>query len=303
MELKQNEASLTAIVSAFSRAYHVKEDYPVIFSDTFAQYFLTDEEYMAVSQNMTRGIQFFSSETAKKLKDEEALKWVNQIQLSPTPLARAAFAEQVVLHEIELGAKQYVILGAGFDTFAWRYKGSSISIYEVDHPTTQLLKRKRLTAANLPLPNYLTFVPMDFIKEKTIDSLIARGFDPSKKTVFSLLGVTYYLTKEALEQLFLTLFKVLPPGSSIIFDVADERLFTEAGIFNRVQHMIQMAATSGEPMQFCTSIKQLEQMLVNADLLIYEHLSPQDIQNRFFANRDDDLQAFETIHYIHAVKK
>ncbi|AWE06953.1 hypothetical protein DCE79_05860 [Lysinibacillus sp. 2017] len=100
-----------------------------------------------------------------------------------------------------------------------------------------------------------------------------------------------------------TLFKDLPKGSSIIFDIADERLFTETGIFNRVQNMVQMAAASGEPMQFCSSIAQLEQLLAQQDLLIFEHLAPQDIQNRHFVDREDDLQAFETIHYIHAVKK
>lgn len=144
---------------------------------------------------------------------------------------------------------------------------------------------------------------MDFTKELSLEPVIAQGFDPTKKTVFSLLGVTYYLTKEIFEQLLNTLFQDLPEGSSIVFDIADEHLFTEPGIFDRVQHMVQMATATGESMQFCSSIAQLEQLLARQNLYIFEHLSPQDIQNRYFAGRDDDLQAFEAIHYIHAVKK
>lgn len=79
-------------------------------------------------------------------------------------------------------------------------------------------------------------------------------------------------------------------------------LFTEAGIFNRVQNMIQMAKASGEQMSYASSLVDLERLLSNEQLLVYEHLSPQEIQNQYFANRNDNLQAFETIHYLHAVK-
>jgi methyltransferase (TIGR00027 family) len=302
--MKNNESSLTSLVSAFSRAYHVKEDNPTIFNDTQAQAFLSNDEYNAISSNMVQGISFFSPEMAEKLKGNDAaiLKWVTQIQLSPTPLARAAYAEKIVANEIKLGVEQYVILGAGLDTFAWRHSLAGATVFEVDHPSTQQFKLQRLQQAGLECPNHLKFVAMDFSKELSLEKLISVGFDPHKKTIFSLLGVTYYLTKEVLQQLFGTLFKDLPKGSSIIFDFADEHLFTEQGIYNRVQNMIQMAQASGESMKFATSLLELEQFLAEQQLLIYEHLSPQDIQNQFFSNRDDDLQAFETIHYIHAVK-
>ena len=90
---------------------------------------------------MTKGISFFYADVAMKLKDQpgEILKWVTQVQLSPRPLARAAFCEKVLLHEVSLGVSQYVILGAGMDTFAIRYPQleDKLSIYEDDFPTTQ----------------------------------------------------------------------------------------------------------------------------------------------------------------------
>jgi len=72
---------------------------------------------------------------------------------------------------------------------------------------------------------------------------------------------------------------------------------------NRVQNMVQMASASGEPMKSCFSYDEMEKMLENSGFLIYEHLSPVTINNQFFRNRTDYLSAFETIHYIHAVKK
>ena len=303
--MKNNESSLTSLVSAFSRAYHVKEDRPIIFNDYVAQDFLSKEEYRAISTNMSNGIAFFSPEMAEKLKgnNEEILKWVTQIQLSPTPLARAAYAENVVLNECQLGAEQYVILGAGLDTFAWRHDSlTNVTVFEVDHPSTQSFKLERLQQAGHEVPPHLKFVAMDFTKELSLEKLVSAGFDLSKKTVFSLLGVTYYLTKDVFQQLIHAFFKDLPKGSSIIFDFADEHLFSEAGIFNRVQNMVQMAQASGEPMKFASAPSDIEKLLANEQLLIYEHLSPQDIQNQYFSNRDDHLQAFETIHYIHAVK-
>lgn len=303
--MKNNESSMTSLVSAFSRAFHVKEDQPIIFNDFIAKDFLSPEEYQAISANMANGINFFSPKMAEQLKGNEAgiLKWVTQIQLSPTPLARAAYAEKVVLNELKLGTQQYVILGAGLDTFAWRYPSlTDVTLFEIDHPATQKFKLERLQQAGYELPSHLKLVAMDFTKELSLEKLIAAGFDSSKKTVFSLLGVTYYLTAIELQQMLHVFFKDLPQGSSIVFDFADENLFSKPGIFNRVQHMVQMAQASGEPMKFATSISDLEKLLSEEQLLIYEHLSPQDIQYQFFANRHDDLQAFETIHYIHAVK-
>ena len=303
--MKDNESSMTSLVSAFSRAFHVKEDQPIISNDFIAKDFLSSEEYQAISANMANGINFFSPKMAEQLKgnDVAILKWVTQIQLSPTPLARAAYAEKVVLNELKLGAQQYVILGAGLDTFAWRYPSlTDVTIFEIDHPATQKFKLERLQQAGYEIPRHLKLVEMDFTKELSLEKLLAAGFDPSKKTVFSLLGVTYYLTAIELQKMLYVFFKDLPQGSSIVFDFADEYLFTKQGIFNRVQHMVQMAQASGEPMKFATSLSDLEKLLSKDQLLIYEHLSPQDIQNQYFANRNDDLQSFETIHYIHAVK-
>ncbi|WP_071394695.1 class I SAM-dependent methyltransferase [Bacillus tuaregi] len=305
--MKQNESSITSLVSAFSRAYHSCNDTPKIFDDTIAKQLITEQEYLDISQNMIQGIHFFNQEIAEKYEGnpEEILRWIIQVQLAPTPLARAAFCENILLHEIELGVKQYVILGAGLDSFSFRHPElvPSLEIFEMDHPATQKFKKQRLQEAGFSLPRNLHFSAKNFSGAISFQGLKDEGFTTKAKTFFSLLGVSYYLTKDELSSLLKHLFSELPPGSSIVFDYADERLFAEKGRSNRVENMIKMAFAGGEPMKSCYAYQEIEKLLEDSGLLIYEHVTPTMIQERYFQKRTDYLSAFETIHFIHAVKK
>ncbi|PGD09737.1 SAM-dependent methyltransferase [Bacillus wiedmannii] len=306
MCVKQGEASVTSLVSAFGRAYHSEFDRPKIFDDYVAKDFISQKERNDIETNMVQGIRFFNTDIAERFRDnpKEILKWITQVQLSPTPLARAAYCERVLLHEIALGAKQYIILGAGLDTFSFRHREleNKIEIFEVDHPYTQAFKIQRVKEIEYEIPNNLHFISMDFTKDFSKQKLVNEGFE-NKKTFFSLLGVTYYLTKEELSSLIKNLFEMVPEGSSIVFDYPDENLFMEKGLSNRVENMVKMAAVGGEPMKSCFSYTEMEALLEKAGLLIYEHLSPEDINTLYFEGRNDYLKAFETVHYVHAVKK
>lgn len=306
MCVKKGEASITSLVSAFGRAYHSEFDNPKIFDDYVAKDFISQKERNDIEMNMVQGIHFFNTDIAQQFQDnpQEILKWITQVQLSPTPLARAAYCERVLLHEITLGTKQYVILGAGLDTFSFRHREleNKIEVFEVDHPSTQKFKKERIKEAELEVPNHFHFVSMDFTKGFSYEQLQNEGFE-NKKTFFSLLGVSYYLTKEELSSLIECLFEMVPEGSSIVFDYPDENLFTEKGLSNRVENMVKMAAIGGEQMKSCFSYAEMEALLEKAGLLIYEHLSPKDINTFYFEGRNDYLKAFETVHYVHAVKR
>ena len=303
---QKKESSITSLISAFARAYHVEHDEPIIFNDFAARKLITPEEFAAIGENMIRGIDFFRPDADQQFRGDpdQILKWITQVQLSPITLARAAYSEQVMLQEAELGAKQLIILGAGMDTFAIRHPEmeDTLDVFEVDLPSAQQLKKERLRQAELVIPRNLHFVPMDF----TRDMIQPDGWGSlfgNVKTSFTLLGVSYYLSKEDLFRLIHHALAALPAGSSIVFDYADEHLFQEKGRYNRVENMVKMAAMGGEPMLSCFAYEDMEHRLEEAGLLIYEHLSPQELQERYFSQRTDDLAAFETIHFIHAVKK
>jgi methyltransferase (TIGR00027 family) len=199
---------------------------------------------------------------------------------------------------IRLGAEQYVILGAGMDTYAYR-AGNGIRVFEVDRPGTQDFKRQKIADAGIAVPDNLRYVPVDFTKDDLAAALVNTGFNTKARSFFSLLGVSYYLTKEHLQTLLTAIAALVPQGSSIIFDYADENLF--ASEVKRVKNMVAMAEASGDPMKSYFSYVKLEKLLAEAGWLIYEHLSPADIENRYFTGRNDYLHTFEHINYVLAV--
>lgn len=142
--------SFTALVSAFARAFHAEHNQHPVFNDSLARTMLTDEEYQNIGFHMSQGIGFFLPDF--RGSQEEALRTVVDYQLSPSALGRAAFAEQALQNAVMLGAGQYLILAAGYDTFAYRQPdwAEPLQIYEVDHPVTAEDKRQRVDAFPKP---------------------------------------------------------------------------------------------------------------------------------------------------------
>jgi len=302
--MENNQSSFTALIASFSRAYHAEYDEPKIFHDPIAKQLMTDEEYKQIMGYMIGGMDFFAPGKKTEFTDQkDILKWVVQTQLAPTPLARAKYCEDMLINAVRMGAKQYVILGAGMDTFAYRNLEllSKIHVFEVDHPDTQKFKRQRVLQAGWNIPDNLHYVSMDFTKDSLPDELKKAGLDMGKITFFSWLGVTYYLSKEDNANMIKTISSFAKEGSSLLFDYADDEFFTSE--VKRIQNQIAMAETAGEPMKAGYSYKELEKALAEYNFLIYEHLTTLDIEKRFFANRTDYLHAFEHINYALAVKK
>ena len=257
-----NKASITALMSSFGRAFHAEnEDHPV-FADHLAKNLMMAEEYAAVQGYILGGVQFFEPEIdSTKQKSKELLRRLVNVHIAPSPLCRAAYTEKALKAAILTGTKQYVILGAGMDTFAFREMEflSKYRVFEVDHPLTQADKLERITRAGWTLPDNLSFVPVDFTKDSLTERLIAAGFYPSVKSFFSWLGVTYYLSAEAIDTMLSALSSLCADGSTLVFDYPDENFFDAAE--RRVQNTIMMAKAGGEPMQSAFSYSELEKLL------------------------------------------
>ena len=300
----ENKASITALMSAFARAYHSQNSNEILFDDSMARALMTDEEYSMMRQYIISGIDFFAPDKKDSFgDDEEMLRWIVETQLAPTPLARAKFCDDSLKTAVMTGTEQYVILGAGLDTFAWRESElmQKLSVFEVDHPLTQEDKKQRLERAKLDMRENLHFVPVDFTKDNLRDRLAENGFDENKKTFFSWLGVSYYLSQDEIGGFLENLSSFAADGSTLLFDYADENLFTSD--VRRVQNMLAMAQAGSEPMKSCFSYGCLEKLLSKYNFLIYEFLSTNDIQEKYFGNRADFLTAFENINYTLAVLK
>lgn len=304
--MKKNKASMTALVSAFGRAYHSLYENPKIFDDYLARQLIKDEEFNNISKNMAEGIKFFNPKEAHFYTNKEsALEWVVQHQIAPTPLARSRYAEDMLENAIKLGVKQYVILGAGFDTFAFRKPEmlNKIKVFEVDYPATQELKLERIKEIGWEINSNNKYVPIDFSTDNLKKSLLDAGYDPKELSFFSCLGVTYYLNKTEIYNLFKDIADIAPKGSGVVFDYPDADIFCMEKTSDRVQAMVAMAKVAGEPMKTGYEYSDLESDLEKAGLLIYEHLVPADIEERYFEERTDNYHAFENINYVLAVAK
>lgn len=300
----QNTTSITALMSAFGRAYHAEKAKNPVFADTKARELMTDEEYGMIAAYILGGMDFFAPGKKDSFADDgEALTYLVNTQIAPTPLARAAFCEEALKTAVQTGAEQYVILGAGMDTFAFREPEllKRIDVFEVDHPLTQADKKERIKRAGWTMPERLHFVPMDFTKDELCTKLAEAGLSSEKKTFFSWLGVSMYLDRDAIENMLANIAALAADGSCLVFDYADSGLFCSD--VKRVQNMLAMAKAGGEEMRSCFDQTELELMLSDHGFSVCEHLNRGEIQNRFFSGRDDELTAFEHICYAHAVLK
>ena len=299
-----NKASITALMSSFGRAFHAENEEHPVFADHLAKELMTAEEYTAVQGYILSGAQFFEPEIdPAKQEPKELLRRLVNVHIAPSPLCRAAYTEKALKTAVLTGTKQYVILGAGLDTFAFRETGflSKHRVFEIDHPLTQADKKERIARAGWTVPDHLTFVPVDFTKDSLTERLIAGGFDPSAKSFFSWLGVTYYLSVEAIGKTLAELSSLCADGSTLVFDYPDENFFDAPE--KRVQNTIMLAKAGGEPMQSAFSYGELEKLLEKHGFLIYELLTSDDIQRDIIDSVGADMKAFEHVGYCLAVRK
>ncbi len=161
---------------------------------------------------------------------------------------RSRFAEDSARRAIEKGVRQILVLGAGLDTFAYRLEpAQDMRVFELDHPATQAEKRRRLADARIAEPRHVSYVAHDFERGSMTASLGAAGFDARQRTFVLWLGVTPYLTEEAV---FATLGELarLPGGTEVVFDYANPRdAINEASTRNFHREMAERVAASGEP--------------------------------------------------------
>lgn len=299
-----NRASITALITAYFRAYHATHDSPKIFDDTLADRLFTAEEHVTFDQNLAGLLKLINPERAAAEPDlATALACVMQTYSGPITLSRSRYTEDRLAELIDRGVRQYVILGAGLDTFAFRRTDlvESLHIFEVDHPATQALKHQRLAMLGQPYPPQLHFVPVDFLTERLSDVLRASAYDPQALSFFSWLGVTYYLTRETIFDTLRDVAASAPAGSSIVFDYMEADAFLPGRAAHRIQLMQAIAAQVGEPMQAGFDPLTLADDLERVGFRLEEDLAPADIEVRYFQGRTDEYHAFEQVHFARAV--
>ena len=267
--------SQTALTAAAARAAHLIVDgEPVIFADHLAAALLGERADEFIGYHRAHGTHLVLSSARAQV------------------LCRSRFTETHLAACVRDGTIQYVILGAGLDSFAYRTDaahGGPARVFEVDHPGTQQWKRDHLAAAGIPVPGSVSFVPVDFERDSLAGRLSQAGFDPSRPAMVSWLGVTMYLTQAAISQ---TLAEIggFAPGTQLITDymlpadLRDEAGRTYAGL------VAPAAAERGEPWLTFFAPGDMTALLEGHGFGAVEHVRQRDSIPAALWDRADSLR-------------
>lgn len=291
-ELMVNEReSVTAKLCAFVRAWHSNRSRQKIFDDYLAYDFMGKEEYDELYDMIRSGL-----DGSQRLSREDAEQIIGEY-FAPIPLSRIHFNEvRLADFAAENGKIQYVICGAGSDTFSFRNTNENIEIFEIDHPDTQRYKLERIRELEWNIPANVHFVPVDFEKERMCGKLIEAGFDPQKKTFFSILGVSYYLTLDVFSDTLRQMSELSSLGSGVVFDYP-----IKTGEFpRRVGKLEEITESLGEVMRGGFDYNEVSRALYSLGFQIDTYMPPEKVQREYFDGRTDDLRAFENVSLISA---
>jgi methyltransferase (TIGR00027 family) len=265
--METGRASKTALRVAIRRAAHQLADHPPVLDDPIALPLLGP----GFARDLDRAME-------KVARDFRAFM-----------AARSRYVEDNVARAVSAGVTQYVILGAGLDTFAYRNPLPSLRVFEVDFPATQEWKRELLRQARIDIPESLTYVPLDFEHKALAAGLGDAGFDSGKSAFFGWLGVVPYLTIDAFRATLNDIAR-LPAGTGISFDFAfppDTLTPKRRKVFDTLAHRV---AAAGEPFRLFFTAEKLESELHALGFTRIEQVDSERLNNLYFHNRADGLK-------------
>jgi len=205
-------------------------------------------------------------------------------------------------NEIGLGAEQYIIFVAGYDTYSYRNGNEKLSIFELDLPQMIEDKLRREKLANLKPTAKRTMIPCDLSESNWKNMLIQSGFKKDKKSFASLLGISYYLDKTSFAGLVSNISDMFCKGSAICFDYSVKVASVE------MEKTQSLAKGAGEEMKAKYDYKEMEQLLAKYDFLVYEHLDANEMTVQYFEEYNSNadgirITAPEGVEYILAVRQ
>jgi methyltransferase (TIGR00027 family) len=279
--MEQASPSRTALRVALRRAAHQLYDAgPLVFDDPMAVPILgahADELHRTPGRNPVFNPRPFS------------------IGLRAFVVARSRYAEDLLAQAVGRGVSQYVLLGAGLDTFAHRNAYASLRVFEVDHPATQRWKRELLRGGEMREPDRLTYVPVDFERQSLAEQLRSFDFDSGVPSLFAWLGVVPYLTLEAFRAT-VRFIAAQPAGSGVVLDYGQPRAALPAHeqlAFDSLASRVQLA---GEPFRLFFTPAEVAAELGGFQMI--EDLGSAEINARYFEGRSDGLRVLGSVGHL-----
>ncbi|MEO8218100.1 MAG: class I SAM-dependent methyltransferase [Acidobacteriota bacterium] len=275
--MREGRGSRTAERVAERRAAHQLLDSPLVFEDPLA-------------------LSVIPPEVASSLLDnpQQYDRSIPGRYLRAFLVVRSRVAEDSLREAVKRGVQQYVVLGAGFDTFAFRnpHPARTLRIFEVDHPDTQAIKLSRLKDAGIQPGSDVTFIPVDLSKEPLQSALLQHGFDESSPSFFSWLGVVLYLEVEDIRRIWRYVGS-LAGGTTMVFDYAVNPSSLSFPARLTLKFMAARVASIGEPWKTYFDPGAIDSELRAAGFASVQDLGQAELNHRFFSGRSDGFRVGE----------
>jgi methyltransferase (TIGR00027 family) len=276
--VEKGRASRTAWAVAARRAAHQLMDRPLVFEDPLA-------------------IRILPRELADKLETDPRYRSRLGTSLRAALAVRSRYAEDELRSAVARGVRQYVLLGAGLDTFAYRNPFPDVRVFEVDHPDTQAAKRRRLRDAAIEIPSTTVFVPIDFATTSLDEGLRGSGFDRERPASFAWLGVVPYLDREAIVRT-IRVIASMPRGTTVVFDYGGAPSTLSWLSRFVVWRLRRRLKAIGEPIKSSFVPAEIAALLRDAGFSDVEDLNYTELNRRYLANRSDGLNVGEAMHIM-----
>ena len=297
--MKEGKPSLTAELTTFARAAEsAKPEAKRLCNDPLAKEFLVAPLKILVrSRILARLVVWCAERLAPGIPGEV--------------LGRTKYIDDSLKARTDEGIGQLVILGAGYDSRAYRFDGLSreVKVFEVDHPATQQVKMRRVRRLLGYLPDNVVFVPIDFEKESLHNRLFEKGYDRNAKTFFIWEGVTYYLTAKAVDETLAFVVENSGVGSSIIFDYAFEKVLEGASDVEQINRILKAWERIGAPLtadeHFIFGVREgtIEEFLSARGFCQIENVNGESFKAAYFKGMKQSGDVSHICGFVHATVK
>jgi len=202
---------------------------------------------------------------------------------------RDRYIDDVLIRFLEEGLDQLIILGAGYDSRTYRFdRLGQMKTFEVDHPTTQADKLKKVQAIFGKIPEHVSYVAIDFNNQTLKERLLAAGYDPKRKTLFIWQGVSMYLTDEAVDATLNFVANNSGPGSAIIFDYLYQAVLDGIQRQSEVENMRRYRFMTGEGLTFGIPEGEVEEFLKARGFQQVQDVSVADLKLTYFTGKNSE---------------
>jgi methyltransferase (TIGR00027 family) len=223
--------------------------------------------------------------------------------LSNSIRAKFRYFDDFIEKSIDEGIEQLVILGAGYDSRAYRMAGlkSKVKVFEVDHPSAQVVKIEKLKRILDSLPDHVTYVPVDLDTDDLGQKLVEKGYDKSKKSLFILEGVIFYITPKMVDYILSFITRNSGKGSAVLFDYFPQSVVDGTSQLEVGRNIHNQLIQAGEPMQFGIEEGTVEKFLEERGFSQVCNVTSEEYKKMYYHGVNKDREVCSLMSFVHAV--